>query len=96
MTAQGLHGALVFSTRCAVKLSGFDFSAALATPGVVAILTSDDIPVAGVNSIADKYPLFIPIGSDGASILQMSSYIHQIRLIFISPLYYQYHALALH
>ena len=71
MTAQGLHGALIFSTRCAVKLSGFDFSAALATPGVVAILTSDDIPAAGKNAIADKYPLFIPIGSDGESNLQI-------------------------
>ena len=92
MTAQGLHGAMIFSTRCAVKLAAFDFSAALATPGVVAILTSDDIPTGGVNSIADKYPLFIPIGSDG----KFSRCIHSLDLIFIFNLYFQYHALALH
>ena len=65
MSAQGLHGALVFSTRCAVKLAGFDFTAALALPGVISILTAEDIPASGVNSIAEKYPLFVPIGDDG-------------------------------
>lgn len=35
MSAQGLYGAIVFSTQCAKKLVSMDVSAALALPGVV-------------------------------------------------------------
>jgi xanthine dehydrogenase molybdopterin-binding subunit B len=64
MPSQGLFGALVFSTRCAVKLTGFDFTAAYSS-GAVSVLTAEDIPAGGNNSIASDYPLFVAIGNTG-------------------------------
>lgn len=60
MPAQGLHGALVYSTQCMAILNGIDVSSALSIPGVVSVLTAADIP--GSNSLANGNPLFVALG----------------------------------
>jgi xanthine dehydrogenase large subunit len=62
LPALGLHGALVFTTRCSVVLNGFDFTEALAVTGVVSILTYADIPKEGKNTIGQSLYLFVPVG----------------------------------
>jgi len=44
MSAQGLHGAIVFSTQCAKQLQSIDSTRALQLPGVIDVITANDIP----------------------------------------------------
>lgn len=60
LSSTGLHGAIVYSTRCAVILSSIDASEALATVGVKSVLTAVDIP--GSNSVGPEMYLFAPVG----------------------------------
>jgi xanthine dehydrogenase/oxidase len=60
MSAQGLYGAIVFSTQCAKKLVALDYTVALALPGVVSVLTAADIPGQNVGNGCPY--LFVPIG----------------------------------
>src|SRR5215813_1531221 len=47
MTVHGLlHGRLVLAAEAHARLTGIDTSAALTVPGVVAVLTYDDLPLA--------------------------------------------------
>eukprot|EP01038_Epipyxis_sp_PR26KG_P004721 gene4721-6626_t len=59
---QGLHGAIVYSTKCCAILNSFDFTQALSLPGVVAVYSAND--VTGENSISASIPLFVPIGEE--------------------------------
>ena len=60
---QGLHAALVYSSRCAVILGNIDSSTALRENGVVAVFTAADIP--GENSAgADGLKLFVEVGAE--------------------------------
>ena len=44
MHSQGLFGAIVFSTQCAKLLGSINSSRALQLPGVVDVITANDIP----------------------------------------------------
>ncbi len=58
-----LHGAVALTQHARADILSIDTSAALAAPGVVAVLTGDDIPGelrAGI--IYKDWPLFIPVG----------------------------------
>jgi len=44
MPSQGLFGAIVFSTQCAMQLGNIDSSRALQLPGVIDVITASDIP----------------------------------------------------
>lgn len=60
---QGLHGAMVFSTQCAVLLQSIDVSTALTLNGVVRVLTAADIP--GENAVGtDGLKLLVPVGCE--------------------------------
>lgn len=56
----GFHGAIVFSTQCAVTLVGVDPAAALGLLGVVAFYSAVDIP--GLNTGGSDLLLFAPLG----------------------------------
>lgn len=44
-----LHAAFVCSDHALAQVKGIDASAALASPGAVALVTADDIPPGGLN-----------------------------------------------
>lgn len=52
-----LHARLVLSTQAHALLAGIDTAAALAVPGVVAVLTADDLPIADPGSGRSHEPL---------------------------------------
>ena len=56
----GLHAAIVYSTKCAVKLVSLDASAALACDGVVSFCSAVDVP--GANMLGTGNALFVSIG----------------------------------
>eukprot|EP01034_Spumella_vulgaris_P024084 gene24084-30387_t len=60
MSAQGLHGSLVYATQCAVILTAIDTSAARSVPGVIAVYTAVDVP--GANTIGGGIFLYVPVG----------------------------------
>lgn len=61
LPTNGLYGAIVFSTKCAMSLQSIDTSAALQLPSVVAVLTAADIP--GTNSLSTGNPLLVEVGA---------------------------------
>lgn len=61
LPSNGLFGAIVFSTKCAVTLQSIDASAALRLTGVTTVLTAADIP--GTNSLSTGNPLLVDLGS---------------------------------
>ncbi len=52
-----LHARLVLSTRAHALITGIDTATALAVPGVVAVLTADDLPIADPGSGRSHEPL---------------------------------------
>ncbi len=52
-----LHGRLVLSTEAHALIRNVDRDAALAAPGVVAVLTADDLPISGSGSDRTTEPL---------------------------------------
>ncbi len=52
-----LHARLVLSVYAHARIEGVDASAALAVPGVIAVLTADDLPVRGTTDMRMFHPL---------------------------------------
>jgi len=52
-----LHARLVLSVYAHARIDGVDASAALAMPGVVAVLTADDLPIRGTKDMRMFQPL---------------------------------------
>jgi CO/xanthine dehydrogenase Mo-binding subunit len=52
-----LHARLVLSTEAHATIQGIDAEAALAVPGVVAVLTADDLPIVSEGSDRGREPL---------------------------------------
>lgn len=58
-----LHGAVVLSEHARADILAIDPAAALAMPGVVAVLTADDVPGELRSGLIHKdWPAFIPVG----------------------------------
>jgi xanthine dehydrogenase molybdenum-binding subunit len=58
-----LHGAVVLSEHARADIVAIDPDAALAIPGVVAVLTADDVPGELRSGLIHKdWPAFIPVG----------------------------------
>ncbi len=58
-----LHGAVVLSEHARADIVAIDPAAALAMPGVVAVLTADDVPGELRSGLIHKdWPAFIPVG----------------------------------
>ena len=58
-----LHGAVVLSRHARADIMAIDTTAALALPGVVAVLTADDVPGELRSGLIHKdWPAFIPVG----------------------------------
>lgn len=58
-----LHGAVVLSEHARAEVLGIDATAALALPGVVAVLTAADVPGELRSGLIHKdWPAFIPVG----------------------------------
>ncbi len=58
-----LHGAVVLSEHARADIMAIDTTAALALPGVVAVLTADDVPGELRSGLIHKdWPAFIPVG----------------------------------
>ena len=58
-----LHAAFVRSPHAAARIASVDVEAAKAAPGVIAVLTADDIEKAGIGSISNHPP--VPGARDG-------------------------------
>jgi len=59
-----LHARIVPSMYAHARIRGFDLSAALAVPGVVAVLTAADLPIA--SAAAEDMRMFEPLARDEA------------------------------
>lgn len=59
-----LHGKVLFSHQPHARMLSIDLSEALAVPGVVTILTAEDIPVNEYGLIFPDQPVLIGLGSD--------------------------------
>ncbi len=58
-----LHGAVVLAAHARADVAGIDTGAALAAPGVVAVITGSDVPGELRSGIINKdWPVFIPEG----------------------------------
>ena len=58
-----LHGAVVLSEHARADIEAIDPTAALAMPGVIAVLTADDVPGELRSGLIHKdWPAFIPVG----------------------------------
>ena len=67
LPAQGLCGAMVFTTQAAGKIVAIDASRALSLPGVVRFISAQDIP--GVNKVGgESIKLFLEIGDEAKCI----------------------------
>ncbi|MCI0396152.1 MAG: molybdopterin-dependent oxidoreductase [Chloroflexi bacterium] len=58
-----LHGKLLFSGQPHARMVSMDLAAALAVPGVVAILTASDVPVNEYGLIMPDQPVLVGLGS---------------------------------
>jgi len=59
-----LHAAVAFSHRPRARLLGIDAASALATPGVVAVITAADIPFNAFGLIHDDQPVLVAVGDE--------------------------------
>ncbi len=59
-----LHAKVLFSGKPHARMSAMDTSKALAFPGVVAILTAEDVPVNEYGLIISDQPVLVGLGSD--------------------------------
>jgi len=59
-----LHGKVMFSGRPHARMLSMDTSAALATPGVVAIYTAKDVPVNEYGLTVFDQPVLVGLGND--------------------------------
>ena len=60
---QLLHGKVLFSHQPHARIVSIDLSAALAVPGVVTILTAEDVPVNEYGLILPDQPVLVGLGS---------------------------------
>lgn len=59
-----LHAAVVFSRRPRARVLAVDRSAALAIPGVVRVLTADDVPFNAFGLIDHDQPVLVAVGDE--------------------------------
>ncbi len=59
-----LHAAVAFAHRPRARLTGIDSAAALATPGVVAVITAADIPFNAFGLIHPDQPVLVATGDE--------------------------------
>ena len=59
-----LHALIVFTDQPHARLVKLDVAAALATPGVVDVLTADDIPVNEYGLVYRDQPVLIGLGNE--------------------------------
>lgn len=64
-----LHGAMVLSDHARARLRGIDPGAAMAVPGVVAVLTAQDVPgQRHVGLLVADWPVFVAVGETTACV----------------------------